>query len=280
MNILKKLKNIQLLIGAVILSIVFTGCGLSTNNQDKTSTESASTDTESITETSADNLINIEPTTETIDNSDSSNNDEFVSSNDEMPDRVIYEEGFYYESLSQRLKDKITGISYDTTGVVTYDILSYVCVKYVDFNQETQYGELIVNKAIAPEITEIFYKLYEASYEIESIKLIDEYNGDDNLSMSENNTSSFNYRIVTGTTNLSKHSYGLAIDINPRYNPYVVDGNIRPENATDYADRTLDFEHKIDEQDLCYQLFKEKGYTWGGNWINTKDYQHFQKEIN
>jgi len=72
----------------------------------------------------------------------------------------------------------------------------------------------------------------------------------------------------------------LAIDINPRYNPYVVDEKIRPENATDYADRTLDFEHKIDEQDLCYQLFKEKGYTWGGNWINTKDYQHFQKEIN
>ena len=34
---------------------------------------------------------------------------------------------------------------------------------------------------------------------------------------------------------------------------------------------------KIDENDLCYKLFIEHGFTWGGNWNSSKDYQHFQK---
>lgn len=36
----------------------------------------------------------------------------------------------------------------------------------------------------------------------------------DNKSMSANNTSAFNYRVISGTKKLSNHSYGLAIDIN------------------------------------------------------------------
>ena len=40
--------------------------------------------------------------------------------------------------------------------------------------------------------------------------------------MLDNNTSCFNYRVVDGTSSLSKHAIGCAIDINPFYNPYVV----------------------------------------------------------
>ena len=32
----------------------------------------------------------------------------------------------------------------------------------------------------------------------------------------------------------------------------------------------------IDEQDLCYQLFTEAGFEWGGSWTSRKDYQHFE----
>ena len=107
-------------------------------------------------------------------------------------------------------------------------------------------------------------------------------NGDDTASMEDNNTSCFNYRVVDGTTKLSKHAYGLAIDINPFYNPYVVpqsDGStyISPKGSEAYTDRSADFPYKIDENDLCYRLFKEHGFTWGGNWNSCKDYQHFQK---
>ena len=102
--------------------------------------------------------------------------------------------------------------------------------------------------------------------------------------MEANNTSCFNYRVVDGTTSLSKHALGCAIDINPFYNPYVVfdkTGNgqdyISPKGSEIYADRSKDFAYKIDEQALCYRLFKEHGFTWGGDWNSCKDYQHFQK---
>ena len=43
-----------------------------------------------------------------------------------------------------------------------------------------------------------------------------------------------------------------------------------------YIDRTADFPYKIDHNDLCYKLFMEHGFEWGGDWENAKDYQHFE----
>ncbi len=203
------------------------------------------------------------------------------------PDRTTYKEGFFYEPLSEAVKERITGISYPESGcTVPYDDLNYVGLKYIDFEGKEQTGELICNKAVAQDMTEIFYELYRNEYRIERVRLIDEYGGDDTASMADNNTSCFNYRVVDGTSNLSKHAYGLAIDVNPYYNPYVVfqrnaDGSdyISPPGSEIYADRSQSFAYKIDENDLCYRLFTEHGFTWGGNWNSTKDYQHFQKTI-
>lgn len=201
--------------------------------------------------------------------------------------RTTYEEGFYYESLTDAVKNRITGISYPESGcTVPYEDLVYVGLLHYDFEGQEQTGELICNKAIAQDIVEIFYELYRNEYQLEHVRLIDEYNGDDTASMADNNTSCFNYRVVDGTTSLSKHAYGLAIDVNPYYNPYVVynrnaDGSayISPPGSEIYADRSQSFAYKIDENDLCYRLFTEHGFTWGGNWNATKDYQHFQKTL-
>ena len=200
------------------------------------------------------------------------------------PERTTYQDGFYYEPLDDSIKQKITGISYPETGcTVPYEDLNYVGLLYIDFDGEEHAGELICNKAIAQDMVEIFYELYRNDYRIEHIRLIDEYEGDDTLSMLDNNTSCFNYRVVDGTTTLSKHAFGCAIDINPFYNPYIVynkDGSgetyISPKGSEIYADRSQNFAYKIDENDLCYKLFTEHGFTWGGNWNSTKDYQHFQ----
>ena len=202
----------------------------------------------------------------------------------ENKERIVYQDGFYYEPLSDKIKQRITGISYPETGcTVPYEDLSYVGLLYVDFDGEEQTGELICNKAIAQDMVEIFYELYRNDYRIERIRLVDEYGGDDTLSMLDNNSSCFNYRVVDGTTTLSKHAFGCAIDINPFYNPYIVynkngsgETYISPKGSEIYADRSKDFPYKIDENDLCYRLFTEHGFTWGGNWNSTKDYQHFQ----
>lgn len=202
-------------------------------------------------------------------------------------DRIMYKEGFFYEPLTDSVKERITGISYPENGcTVPYEDLHYVGIQYIDFNGHVQNGELICNKAVAQDMVEIFYELYQNDYRLERVRLIDEYDGDDTASMADNNTSCFNYRVVDGTTNLSKHAYGLAIDVNPYYNPYVVFGKnadgsdyISPPGSEVYADRSQSFAYKIDENDLCYRLFTEHGFTWGGNWNSTKDYQHFQKKI-
>ena len=221
---------------------------------------------------------------------DEGNNTTEGSDNEIIPEnRITYKDGFYYEPLSTEIIERITGCSYpiledDETIEVTYEDLSYVVVKYVGFDFETHQGEIICNNVIAEDLVEIFYELYRNEYQIESIALIEEYEGDDLASCTANNTSCFNYREVVGSSSLSKHALGLAIDINPLYNPYITynsDGseNIYPETAKDYADRSKSFPYKIDENDLCYKLFIEHGFTWGGHWNSCKDYQHFQKTI-
>ena len=137
-----------------------------------------------------------------------------------------------------------------------------------------------MNRLIAADVLDIFKQLYEAGYEIEKIRLIDEYDADDEKSMSDNNSSAFNFRYISYSTKLSKHALGLAVDINTLYNPYVkyVDGrrNVEPANAEKYTDRSIEFLHKIDHDDLCYNVFAEHGFEWGGDWEHAKDYQHFE----
>ena len=199
--------------------------------------------------------------------------------------RITLEDGFYYEPLSEDLAEYITGVSYPESvadPAVTFMDLSYVHVLYCDFEGESAEGELICNQSIAQDLVEIFRDLYLAGYQIEKLRLIDEYDGDDDLSMADNNTSCFNYRVVSGSSSLSKHAYGLAVDINPLYNPYITYNkdhsiNVAPAAGEEYADRSNAFPYKIDENDLCCRLFKEHGFTWGGDWNSCKDYQHFQK---
>lgn len=199
------------------------------------------------------------------------------------PERITYMDGFYYEPITNEIFKRISGISYPVDCTVPLDELRYVGLMYVDFNGETQKGELICNKALAQDMVEIFYELYSNNYQLESVKLVDEYGGDDTASMLANNTSCFNYRVVEGTTRLSNHAYGRAIDINPFYNPYITynkDGttNVSPAGSEAYADRSASFPYKIDENDLAYKLFKEHGFKWGGDWNNSKDYQHFERK--
>jgi hypothetical protein len=196
-----------------------------------------------------------------------------------------WEEMFYYTDITDEIKERITGKSYPSSGdnlQISYDDLVYLHVLHYDFNNDVQEGEIICNREIAEDLLDIFRELYDNKYQIEKIRLVDEYGADDEASMADNNTSCFNYRTIAGTDRISNHSYGKAIDINPLYNPYITTRNgaenISPENATQYADRTATFDHKIDTDDLCYKLFIQHGFTWGGAWKSSKDYQHFEKK--
>ncbi len=189
---------------------------------------------------------------------------------------------FYAQEISDEIFARMEGKSYPADCAVAREDLRYLHLLYKDIENNTHEGEMVCNKLIADKLTDIFRKLYEADYPIERMSLIDDFDGDDDASMSANNTSCFNFRVVKGTKKISKHGYGLAVDINPRYNPYIhtMSGEtvIEPENGAQYADRTADFDYKIDEDDLAYKLFTEAGFTWGGSWNSVKDYQHFQMD--
>lgn len=188
---------------------------------------------------------------------------------------------FYAQEIPEEVFARMNGVSYVENEDIALEDLRYLRLLYVGFDEKTHVGELVVHVSIADTILEIFKDLYENGYQIEKMCLIDDYDGDDHASILDNNTSAFNYRVVEGSKKLSRHAYGLAIDINPFYNPYVTYPggveHISPEGSEPYADREADFPHKIGKDgDLCWQLFSEHGFTWGGDWKSLKDYQHFQ----
>ena len=184
---------------------------------------------------------------------------------------------FTAQPVPEAVEARMRGVSYPEDAEVKLSDLRYLRLSYVDFEGKDQVGEMICNKAIADDLVAIFRELYEARYPIRSIRLIDDFGGDDEASMAADNTSCFNYRKKTGMRELSKHARGLAVDINPFENPYVRPSRVRPAGASAYADRSKDFPHKIDKDDLCYRLFRAHGFYWGGTWRSVKDYQHFEK---
>ena len=189
---------------------------------------------------------------------------------------------FVAEEISDEVFARMKGKSWPDNCTLHRSDLRHIRVLHCNADGKPQMGELVVNKKIADKILRIFRQLYDNNYRIEKMHLVDDYDANDDASMADNNTSAFNFRFVPGTRNLSRHSYGLAIDVNPLYNPYIPYHNgkqvVMPPNGEPYAfgRDTAQFPYKIDLNDLAYKLFRKEGFNWGGTWPKSKDYQHFQ----
>ena len=192
-----------------------------------------------------------------------------------------YEQFFKVSSLPEQVMARMNACSYKGKTGACWDDLSYLKVLHCDLDGNAIIGEMVCNTAIASDLLEIFKTLYQSGYPIEKMRLIDLYGGDDEASMRDNNTSCFNQRDITAGGKVSKHSYGMAVDINPKYNPYYKVRNgmthIQPKGSEYYINRSEVFPYKIEKGDLCYRLFRQHGFRWGGDWLSGKDYQHFEK---
>lgn len=196
---------------------------------------------------------------------------------------------FTIQEIDDKILERIDGKSYRENPHIRPENLRYLKVLHYNYDHRIQVGELIVNEKIAEDCTNIFKELFSAEYEIASMYLIDRYwdgNGvdADTHSVEANNTAAFNYRVVPGSKTLSNHAKGFAVDVNPLQNPYVTyksDGSFGKyyKDMEKYLDRNSGKEHLITHQDLCYQVFRKYGFTWGGDWNSSKDYQHFQKVL-
>jgi peptidoglycan LD-endopeptidase CwlK len=154
------------------------------------------------------------------------------------------------------------------------DALTLVTVPYFSFAELKGEGQLVVHKALAEDVEAIFLELFTTRFPIHHITPIVAYGWNDDVSMAANNTSAFNYRTIAGTTRLSHHATGRAIDINPVQNPYVgVDGSVAPLGAT------YDLSQQGTIANDVVAVFKSYGWEWGGDWSDRKDWQHFQKPV-
>ena len=190
-------------------------------------------------------------------------------------------DGFSIDTLSQAVFARMQGRSFPQDCSIDRSDLRYLTVMHYDAQGNEHQGELVCHKRIANDLIDIFRQLHQAHYPIERMELIDNYDADDERSMTANNTSCFCFRKIAGSQRLSKHSMGLAIDINPLHNPCVSkrrDGSviIEPAAGKKYVNRSKKSAYKLKKGDLCYRLFKAHGFSWGGDWRSKKDYQHFE----
>lgn len=189
---------------------------------------------------------------------------------------------FHASPIPDEVLVRMKGNSLPAGCVVSVEDLRYVRVLHYGTDGQVRMGELVCNKLIADDLLRVFRTLYDERYPIHSIRLIDDFGADDERSMRANNTSCFCYRAVRGSRKLSAHALGLAVDINPLYNPCcrkLRNGKVivQPANASKYCNRNASFPYKISRSDLAYKLFTDLGFRWGGAWRSVKDYQHFEK---
>jgi peptidoglycan LD-endopeptidase CwlK len=154
------------------------------------------------------------------------------------------------------------------------DNLSFLDVCYYSFDGKRHQGQIVVNRELEDDICEIFELIEELKFPVGQVIPIAGFQWDDYKSMAANNSSGFNFRVIAGTTKLSMHSLGRAVDINPAQNPIIYpDGKIAPEGAvyTPGKAGTITGDHPV------VWTFLERGWHWGGNFAQPKDYHHFEK---
>lgn len=155
--------------------------------------------------------------------------------------------------------------------------LRLLTVTHHTFGGEIRQGRLVVHVDHTDGILRVMERLFELGFPLERMEPVDAFGGDDEASMAANNTSAFNCRSVTGRPGTwSQHAYGWAIDLNPVQNPYVTSsGHVYPAAGRDYLDRSGGLPGMIGAGDEVVRAFESIGWSWGGYWQSSKDYQHF-----
>ena len=184
---------------------------------------------------------------------------------DEREDTLVIDADYTFEEALQGI----------TIPVSVRNKLELLTVYYFSFDGLLHQGQIVVNKKIAADVKEIFEFIEKIKFPIEKVIPMVKYNWSDEMAMEDNNTSCFNYRFVSGTKILSMHANGLAIDINPRQNPYIKHNTNSPAGSSYRSGVTGTIEPHSD----LVKEFKKRGWIWGGDWRSLKDYQHFEKRL-
>ncbi|MGH3777079.1 MAG: M15 family metallopeptidase [Pseudonocardiaceae bacterium] len=155
------------------------------------------------------------------------------------------------------------------------DQLRYLTMSFHGFDGRVHTGEMLVNADVAQPVVGIFERLFTAGFLIEEMRVTAAPELDLPPTGDGNNTSAFVCRQARGQVRWSAHSYGLAIDLNPFNNPYVMSDLVVPELASAYLDRDWQRSGMVLPGGPAVAAFDEEGWTWGGRWSAPVDFMHF-----
>jgi peptidoglycan LD-endopeptidase CwlK len=149
-------------------------------------------------------------------------------------------------------------------------------VTYYSFDGLLHQGQIVVDVDLAEEVREAFHIIETTKFPVKSvIPFVDRrFMSEEERAASMNNSSAFNYRLIAGSDKLSNHAYGRAFDINPALNPLLVRGE---EVISLKAKRDVLLPGTIVGNEEFVTYLKSKGWEWGGDWIDRKDYMHLEK---
>ena len=155
-------------------------------------------------------------------------------------------------------------------------------VHYWGFDGREHQGQIVISIHVMPEVDSFFRQAYDLKFPIEKVVPLShpDYQWDGSKVLADNVSAGFDYRPIKGTDKLSLHSEGLAFDINPKQNPYILyklEGREVFPKGSKWKPKTpgtLHPEHKL------VKLLEGWGWEWGGHWTEDSgrtDYMHFQK---
>jgi len=105
-------------------------------------------------------------------------------------------------------------------------------------------------------------------------------------------TDSYNCRTITGGTGKSLHSYGIALDVNWKTNPFLKHSKPRPVRFSDKVTqdtRAHDVRLGLADTDMTADMVADVAkirtnggvpvFEWGGSWRDRKDCMHFELDL-
>jgi hypothetical protein len=178
-------------------------------------------------------------------------------------------------ALSDEIRARMTSRSWrDDPRCPRFDDLAYLRLDHVTFDRTTARGELVVAAPLAARAIELFRRLYVLGFPIRQMRLVDDFDASDDASMSADNSSAFNFRVIAGTQLLSQHALGRAIDINPVENPWRRPERLVPIEGAAYADRAAIRPGMFVRPGPVVAMLDEQGWEWGGDWNHAWDDHH------
>jgi len=153
--------------------------------------------------------------------------------------------------------------------------LRMVTLTFINFDDQEQTGQVVVNASVVDQVVRAFRQIYAARFPIRKMKPIFTQAEYDDFETPDDNSTGFSCRDAVnsdGPKSWSQHAYGKAIDINPIENPYNDNGHVIPSRGAEYMDRDNVRPGMATSDSALVRAFRSVGWGWGASF---EDYQHF-----